>query len=159
MKFRNKFFRALFFAVIGAFVLSASMNGQDTNVRSGSVEGQDTKSGMKGVRFPLEVYDDGTLKTMVIAGKIGDVMKEGFVEGEDVKFKSFTKEGVLDIVMKADSCRYNKDKGVIKSDSNIVVEKEGVRITGVGFEWASAKEIVEIKSNVRVVFSREVVKK
>lgn len=110
---------------------------------------------MDGVRFPLEVYDDGSLKTMVYAARLGDVMRGGFVEGEDVKFESFTKAGDLDIVIKADNCLYNKKQGIIKSESGIVIEKEGVLITGVGFEWISAEERVRIKSDVKVVFSRK----
>ena len=51
-------------------------------------------------------------------------------------------------------CLYLKDQGKVTSDADVCLRKEGVEITGKGFEWTIKEQRIIILSNVKVVLAR-----
>jgi hypothetical protein len=103
-----------------------------------------------GVKLALERYEDGKVKTQLIAGKAKPPIN-GDWEAWEVKIESYTPTGEIESVMTADDCRYSRETGIVKSESNVRLEKEGILITGKGFEWDAKEQIVRILSDVKVV--------
>jgi hypothetical protein len=105
---------------------------------------------VENVKLPLERYEDGKIKTQLIAGKAKPPI-QGDWEAWDVRIEFYTPEGVVEAFMTADDCRYNREAGTARSDSNVRLEKSDIIITGKGFEWNATNQIVKIMSDVKVV--------
>jgi hypothetical protein len=101
------------------------------------------------VTLPLERYEDGKIKTKLIAGTAKPPI-QGDWEAWDVRIEFYTPEGVVEAFMTADDCRYNREAGIAKSESKVRVERSDIIITGKGFEWSAKDQVVKILSDVKV---------
>ena len=104
---------------------------------------------IKDLRLPLERYDDGKIKTQLVAGQ-ARVPAQGDIEAKEVRVE-FYKDEAVDALMLAEDCRYNRTEGTARSGSQVRIEREGVVITGTGFECNIKDQTVKILSDVRVV--------
>ena len=105
------------------------------------------------LRLPIEHYKDGRIKSQLMAG-VAKLPERGDIEAWRVKLELYSKDGKLDTQVLTDECRYNRDKGITTSESNVRIEKSGIVITGTGLEWSTEQQLVKILDNVRVVFQR-----
>jgi hypothetical protein len=105
---------------------------------------------VENVKLPLDRYEDGKIKTQLIAGKAKPPI-QGDWEAWDVRIEFYSHEGVVESFMTADDCRYNRESGMARSESNVRLEKSDIIITGKGFEWNAKDQIVTIMSNVKVI--------
>jgi len=106
---------------------------------------------VEGVKLALERYPDGKTKTMLIAGKAKPPISGDMWEIWDVRIESYTPTGSLESLMTTDACTYSRESGTAKSESNVRMEKEGIVITGKGFDWSATNQVVNILSDVKVV--------
>ena len=118
---------------------------------------EEDKMPIKDLRLPLEHYEDGRIKSQLVAA-LAKVPARGDIEAEDVRVELYTREGDLDTLIIADDCRYNKKDGATTSESYVRLEKPGIVITGVGLDWRVEQQIIKILDNVKVVL-RPVIRK
>lgn len=114
---------------------------------------QDAAVPIQNLRMPVEHYEDGTVKTQLKAG-LALVPQSGTIVASNVVLELYHEDASLDAVINADDCSYNREESQAESDSNIRIERDGIVITGKGFEWQGNKERVKILSMARVVFQR-----
>ena len=109
---------------------------------------------VENVTLPLDRYEDGTIKTQLVAGKAKPSENGGW-EGTNVRIEFYDETGKIECTVTADDCRYNTETGTARSDANVCVDRGDVVITGTGFEWDSKSEKVKILNNVRVIMKDE----
>jgi len=107
---------------------------------------------IKDMRLPLERYDDGKIKTQLVAAR-ARVPAEGDIVAKKVRLE-FYKDDHVDAMMVTEECRYDRTKGTATSDSPVRIEQAGVLITGMGFECSVQDQTVKILGNVKVVLDR-----
>lgn len=105
---------------------------------------------VQGVTLPLELYEDGKIKTKLIAGTAKPPI-QGDWEAWAVRIEFYSHEGVVESFMTADDCRYNRESGIARSESNVRLERADIVITGKGFEWSATNQVVKIMSDVKVI--------
>jgi len=115
---------------------------------------QDSAVPVERLRLPIEHYEDGTVKTQLKA-EHALVPQAGAIVASNVVVELFRPDASTDAVIHAEDCRYDREEGKVESDSKIRVERNGIVITGRGFEWYGDKERVKILSMARVVFQRD----
>jgi len=111
---------------------------------------EDVIKPIQNLRIPIEFYGNGKVKTELTAG-LAKIPPKGDIEATDVKLEFLDPLGNVEARMVADDCHYDKTNGVAKSESNVMMEKQGTVITGKGFEWNAKEEKMTILSNVKVV--------
>ena len=95
-------------------------------------------------------YDDSGQMTAQVFGESAEVQADGSITVTGFKMELFT-DGVTDVRIIAEECVYRPQEGKASSESNVVVERKNVVISGRGFKWDSQNHIVEIHENTRVV--------
>lgn len=109
---------------------------------------------IENLRLPIDHYPDGTIKTQLKA-VFARVPPSGAIVASNVVVELFREDASLDAVIRAEKCRYDKEKRIAESESAIRIERNGVIISGQGFEWNGAKERVRILSMAKVLFTRD----
>lgn len=110
---------------------------------------------IENLRLPLEHYEDGTVKTQFKAA-FALVPPKGVIVATNVVIELFLPDGTRDAIVEAEDCRYDREGQTVTSDSRIRMERQGVVISGKGFEWLGARERVRILSVARVSFARNI---
>jgi hypothetical protein len=108
---------------------------------------------IQNLRIPLEYYENGKIKTELMAD-LATVPPKGDIEASNVRLEFHDLLGNIEALMVADDCRYDKSSGVATSESKVRMEKQGTVITGKGFKWNAKEETVTILSDVKVVLMR-----
>ncbi len=106
---------------------------------------------MEVVKVRLPDYNpDGTLKSVMFGDK---ALIEGHVFTiTNLRVELYEKEQLVTTFW-AESCRYDKDKDVLDSDSPVRVTRPGLVITGDGLDWKKGESVVVLRRNVRVVMA------
>jgi hypothetical protein len=105
------------------------------------------------LRLPLGYYPDGTLKAELRAAD-AKIQSETRFKGREVKYRSYQPNGALNVSLDASDAIVNRETMTASSKGAIKLAKDGVEITGVGFDWYGEQEVVKIKSKARVAFQR-----
>ena len=108
---------------------------------------------MQGFRYPLEFYPDNRLKTQIIAEEVIPSTGQEDIHARRVRVESFDTEGVANGLIRADDCRFSREKGMLWSDSNVLLDRDGIRISGKGFAWTLKIQKLILRQDVEVVFS------
>lgn len=133
--------------VLGAGVVSARLLADDKD------------KVMTGIRLPLEYHENGKVKTVLKAEKATIPEGDEPLLAQKVTCELFTVEGLPDILIHADDCRYDRKQQMMTSASPVCFEKPGVVIFGKGFEWSGEKQYIRILHDVTVViFNKKSVK-
>jgi len=109
---------------------------------------------IRDLRLPLERYEDGKIKTQLMAGQ-ANVPSQGEIRAKKVRVE-FYKDEKVDALMVTDECRYDRNDEIARSASSVRIERGGIVITGTGFEFSMKDQIVKILSRVKVVFDHPV---
>jgi len=109
-----------------------------------------------GLRVPLEIHENGQVKTQIKAEKAA-VSPDGAIEATEVRIEMFTEEGELELLVEAESCSVDGGKERVTSDGRVRFEREGLEISGRGFEWQAGSQIFKILNEAKVVFVRDAI--
>lgn len=110
---------------------------------------------VRGFRYPMELYEDGSIKTQIIAEQLTGNPESGNIEARRARVEFYEPNGALATVIEVDTCMYDKDKGVATSKSNVRLERGGVVITGKGMEWDAGQQRVRVLTEAKVVLDRD----
>lgn len=115
--------------------------------------GDDDAMPITDLRLPLEYYEDGTIKSQLRAAS-AKVSAKGYIEASNIIVEFYSEQGNIELLIKADDCRWSREDRIATSESNVRLEREGVVITGTGFEWNVEEQCVKILDNVKVILKR-----
>lgn len=115
-----------------------------------------SNSPVEKLRIPLAVWPDGKVKTQVVAARAQMPEEGGDVVASQIRIEMYGQDGEQENLVMAQDCRYNRERGVATSDSKVQVERDGVFMTGKGFEWNASNETVRINDDVKVVLRRKI---
>lgn len=110
---------------------------------------------VRNLRIPIELYENGVEKVKLQA-EGARVVRADKTELAGVRVEFFTPEGELDGNVYAERCMYHSAIKAVMSQDFVRIEKQGIVITGVGFEWHSSRGTFELSSKGKVEFSRQV---
>jgi len=113
----------------------------------------ESQEAMTDLRVALDYYDDGQLKTELIAST-ARVVEEGDIDATGVVFRSVTPEGKTEMTLKVASCVCNRENQTARSDAPVSMERTDVTITGTGMRWNGDAQKVKLLSDVRVVMTK-----
>jgi hypothetical protein len=102
------------------------------------------------LKLPLERYEDGSVKVQLFA-KSAQVAKDGNVEATGVQVEFLDPKGNVEGVAKAERCRYSRTDQVVVSDSDVVMDRGPVTLSGRGFAWSARDQLFKILDRTRVV--------
>ena len=108
---------------------------------------------LSGVRIPLEIYDNGQVKVQVMADSVSR-KKKGYIFATGVRIEIFTEDGNVEGVITAESCTVDLGKEIITSSKKVFYDRDGLHISGTGFEFQGTNKLFKIFSRTRVVFQR-----
>jgi LPS export ABC transporter protein LptC len=112
---------------------------------------QEAKLPIKGMRIPLELFEDGRVKMQFSAARARVPEGRAEMEASEVLVESFEVDGSLAMIMEADTCWYNRTTGRLDSDGPVRMDRGDMEITGVGMEWKASEQKLRLYSDVRVV--------
>lgn len=117
--------------------------------------GQDGQTiGLKGLKVPLEYYPDGSVKALLKA-EVSTVDSTGQkIKADGLRYETYAEGGATDVVITAEECFYDKASGKAESESRVTLVRDGVLITGKGYNLDSAKDLITLHSEVVVKFKR-----
>ncbi len=118
---------------------------------AGVAFGEDTDLPIRGMRVPLEHFDDGRVKMQFSAAQARLPEGSGELEASEALVESFRADGSVAMVMEADRCWYDRATGRLNSDGPVRMDRGDMVVTGVGMEWKADEQKLRLYSNVRVV--------
>ena len=108
---------------------------------------------VKGIRFPIEHYADGTVKMVLYADKAFiDTDKEN-VDATGIKVVMFNENGQEDGLILATNCFYNKETNLLTSADAIFFRKQSTTVTGIGYELNIKSNKFKILSNAKMIIN------
>ncbi len=116
-----------------------------------AVGAQEAKLPIRGLRLPLELFEDGSVKMLFSAAQARVPEGRGEVHATGALVESFNADGGLAMVMEADRCWFNRMTGRVDSDGPVRMDRGDMEVTGIGMEWKSDEKKLRLYSNVRVV--------
>ncbi len=108
--------------------------------------------GIEGIRWPIEHYENGRVKTQLIAERVENVTTAG-VEVSRMIVQFYDENGRTNLEAHIDGCIYDSKEGKAVSQSDVRIEKDNIVITGHGFDWDAGKRMFRIFRKVRVVLT------
>lgn len=111
----------------------------------------DLQGPIEGLRFDLEHYPNGAVKIRMTA-KTAEVPPSGPIKAAGVLVTFYEKDGkTVEGSLSANDCQFDRKTRIARSKSRIKLQKDGMTITGKGFEWNGKAETIKIRSKTRVV--------
>ena len=108
---------------------------------------------LSGLRFPMEHYPDGTIRTLIHARR-AEAPPGKPVTAEGVTVTIMQPDGIVETTLVMQDCIIDRERQTAESAGDVMMERPGAVITGKGMTWSGADEKILIKSNVKVVLSR-----
>lgn len=109
------------------------------------------------VVMPVEVYEDGTVKTRILAAR-AQIPAVGDILAVDAKIEFYAPDGTLESRVLSERFRFDRQKGLATSDGWVRYERKGITITGEGFEWYAEQQYVKILDDAKVAVQRRDIK-
>lgn len=108
---------------------------------------------VKGIRFPVEHYADGTVKMSFYADSAFIDADNKNVDASGIKVIMFNDNGQEDGLILATNCFYSKDTNLLTSADEIYFKKQATTITGVGYELNIQSNKFTILNDVKMVIN------
>ena len=141
---RKVLFRAVLIGVAAAGSGPAAEEPREPNVRD--------------LRLPLQHYEDGRIRIELRAAA-AHVPPSGSIRAWNARLDFYDATGAIEATVESDSFRYDRSTGVVSSRSEVRARRADLTVTGTGFEWVAAENVVKVLANVRVVLERPQEKK
>lgn len=104
-------------------------------------------------RLPLEKHPDGRVKTLLNAKRAG-MKPDGTVAAEQIRIEMYAATGALAGVLRAEDADIDQVNGRGSGKGDVLLERQGVKISGTGLTWIGRDSIVRIESNAVVELDR-----
>lgn len=108
---------------------------------------------VKGVRFPIEHYADGTVKMAFYADSAFIDADNDNVEATGIRVIMFNENSQEDGLILATNCFYSKDTNLLTSADEIFFKKQSTTITGVGYELHVKSNKFKILNNAKMIIN------
>lgn len=134
--------------VIAAVCLAWPLPAQDMSMDIPLAE----NAQMKGFRLPM--YDDENVMTSQLFGELAKVLPDGNVEITGLKMEFYTyigDERITEMTVTSPLCYYNRDRGVVVSESDVRISRREMIVTGRGFRYSNDKQELKILNDSKVV--------
>ena len=102
------------------------------------------------VTVPVEMFDDGSVKVIVLAKKAQYFLDTGYVWGEDVTVKRFRQDGTLDGLIEAKNCVVDRQAKSGWAEGRARVEHGKTVFTGDGVYFSSPDSYVKVFENAAI---------
>jgi len=108
---------------------------------------------VKGVRFPVEHYADGTVKMEFYAEQAFIDADNQNVDATGIKVLMFNENGQEDGLILATNCFYSKATNLLTSADAIFFKKESTTVTGIGYELNIKSNKFKILNDAKMVIN------
>ncbi|MBU1694376.1 MAG: LPS export ABC transporter periplasmic protein LptC [Verrucomicrobia bacterium] len=99
--------------------------------------------------FRVPDYDEQNNLKSVLFGDFARILPDGIIEITNLKI-DFYREGATNMTVTSPKCIYNQKENTARSDADVEIRREKLRITGTGFWWSAKQERFEIFHKARV---------
>lgn len=106
---------------------------------------------VKGVRFPVEYYADGTVKMELYAHTAFVDADNQNVDAEGIRVFLFNPQGEKDGIIMATNCFYSKETNLLTSADEIYFQRAGTTVTGTGYELDVTSNKFKILNDVKMI--------
>jgi LPS export ABC transporter protein LptC len=113
---------------------------------------------MKGVRVDIEWYESGKVRSFLVAD-FARITAEGEIEALNPVVRFLLEDGTVETVLRAEQCRWDKEKGMARSDSRVRMERRDLVITGIGLVFNARNQVVRVLREARVESKRSLLGK
>ena len=100
--------------------------------------------------FSVPEYDKNGNLTTQLFGDFAEILPRGKVKITNLKIE-FYDDDKIEMRVTAPQCDYDQKRKSAKSDSSVRIARGNMIVTGVGFEWDSKHERLEIYNQAKVV--------
>lgn len=101
-------------------------------------------------RFRVPQYDSEGRLTSQIFGDFAEVLTNGIIRITGLLLEMYQGTQVT-MRVTAETCRFDRARGVAVSESAVRMDRTNLTVTGVGFAWHGSEDRVQLFQNVRVV--------
>jgi hypothetical protein len=108
---------------------------------------------VKGVRFPIEHYADGTVKMAFYANEAFIDADNQNVEATGIKVILLNEDSQEEGLILATNCFYSKEGNLLTSADEIFFRKQSTTVTGVGYELNVESNQFRILSDVKMIIN------
>jgi hypothetical protein len=108
---------------------------------------------IKGVRFPVEHYADGTVKMAFYADEAFIDADNQNVDATGIKIILFNEDSQEDGLILATNCFYSKETNLLTSADEIFFRKQSTTVTGVGYELNVKSNQFKILNDVKMIIN------
>ncbi|MBP7828491.1 MAG: LPS export ABC transporter periplasmic protein LptC [Kiritimatiellae bacterium] len=99
--------------------------------------------------FKVPDYDENNNLKSILYGDFARVRPDGIIEITNLKIEMY-KEGAVEMTVTSPKCIYNQKDSTARSNEDVEILREGLRITGTGFWWNAKQERFGLYSKSRV---------
>lgn len=103
------------------------------------------------VSIPVEMFEDGSIKTVVTAKKAQYFLNEGFVWAEGVQARKFKPDGSVDAQLDADNCIIDRNTKSGWCEGKATISHGSTVFSGVGVYFSSPEAYVKVTKSSEVV--------
>jgi hypothetical protein len=108
---------------------------------------------VKGVRFPIEHYADGTVKMVFYADEAFIDADNKNVDATGIKVVMFNENGQEDGLILATNCFYSKATNLLTSADAIFFRKQSTTVTGIGYELNIESNKFKILNDAKMIIN------
>jgi lipopolysaccharide transport protein LptA len=102
------------------------------------------------IAVPIETYSDGTIKSSISAKRAQLFLDTGFVWGEDVTVRQFSKGGAVESEVKAGKCIIDRNTRSGWAEGRADARHENAALKGEGIYFSFSEEFVKICTNTEI---------
>lgn len=109
------------------------------------------KQPAENITVPIESYPDGSVKASIFAKRAHFFMDNGYVWGEGVRVRHFSKTGEVEAEVTASSCVVDRNSRCGWAEGHSTVTYGGTKIEGDGVYFSLKDEYIMISENTQIV--------
>jgi hypothetical protein len=110
---------------------------------------QTTSSVQTVAGFRVPDYDEQNNLKSILFGDFARILPDGIIEITNLKIDFFS-EGATNMTVTSPKCIYNQKDNTARSEADVEIRRENLRITGTRFWWSAKQERFEIYEKARV---------
>ena len=108
---------------------------------------------LNNIRVPIQSYPNGRVK-MELKAASAKIPPKGMITGSNVMVLMYADNGVLDGMLEAEYCEFDRAKKVAECKGDVVFTQSKVKISGTDASLHGDEERISLHKNVVVKFER-----